>query len=151
VPQRPDLGDELVARTERELAAADALFARTAEDPALEAELERRMAGEVTPLIAALQAWDERPAEGTALLEINAENVEWLSARVEELGAWPGLRLVGADATDAAWLLAQHADGANELRRGWLPLIAAAVASGDADPRHFSSLTDRTAAVAGQP
>jgi 23S rRNA (guanosine2251-2'-O)-methyltransferase len=151
VPQRPDLGDELLARAERELAAADALFARIAEEPVLEAELERHLAGEVTPLSAALHAWEERPTEGTALLEINAENVEWLSAQVEELAAWPGLRLVGADATDAAWLLAQHADTANELRRGWLPRIADAVASGDADPRHLSSLTDRCAAVAGEP
>ena len=151
MPQRPDLGHELLARAERELAAADALFARTSDDPALEAELERRLADEVTPLIVALHAWDERPAEGSALLDINTENVDWLDARVEEIAAWPGLRLVGADATDAAWLLAQHADAANDRRRRWLPSLAHAVATGDADPRHLSSLTDRVAAVAGEP
>jgi 23S rRNA (guanosine2251-2'-O)-methyltransferase len=47
-------------------------------------------------------------------------------------------------------MLAQHADRENELRRAWLPLLAAAVESGDADPRHLGTLTDRVAAVAGE-
>ena len=48
---------------ERELGAADAFFARVAEDAALEAELDRRLAGPITPLITALAAWDEAPPE----------------------------------------------------------------------------------------
>jgi 23S rRNA (guanosine2251-2'-O)-methyltransferase len=65
--------------------------------------------------------------------------------------AWPGLRLVGAEATDAAWLIAYHADADNPRRRRWLPLLAEAVVSGDADPRHLATLTDRVAATDGQP
>ena len=136
--------------TALELAAADAFYARCAADPALDAELERRLAGPVTPLITALDAWEETPPEATSLLAVNEANVGRFAAIVDELDAWPGLRLVGADGTDAAWMLAQHADRTNELRRGWLPRLRAAVESGDADPRHLASLTDRIAAVGGE-
>ena len=135
----------------RELAAADAFFARVEADAALDAELEHRLAGPVTPLITALAAWDQPPAEGTALLAVNERNGDRLAAIIAELGAWPGLRLVGADGADAAWLLAQHADRTNERRAGWLPLLADAVIAGEADPRHLATLTDRVAAVNGTP
>ena len=50
---------------------------------------------------------------------------------------------MGVEGADAAWLLAQHADAANEARRAWLPRLEAAVESGDADPRHLAALVDR--------
>ncbi len=134
---------------DRELGAADAFYARVAEDAALEAELERRLAGPITPLITALAAWDDAPPEARVLLEVNADNGGRL---VELIGdTWPGLRQVGADGADAAWMLAQHADRDNERRRAWLPLLQQAVESGDADPRHLATLSDRIAAVAGEP
>ena len=136
--------------TARELGAADAFYARCAAEPALDAELERRLGGPVTPLITALDAWEDAPPEATSLLAVNEANVGRFAGMVDELDAWPGLRLVGADGTDAAWMLAQHADRTNELRRGWLPRLRAAVESGDADPRHRASLTDRIAAVGGE-
>jgi 23S rRNA (guanosine2251-2'-O)-methyltransferase len=144
------LRDELLAMADRELAAADAFYARCASDPALEAELERRLAGPVTPLIAALAEWDSAPPEAATLLAVNAANGRRL-AEVLEGGAWPGLRTAGADGADAAWMLAEHADRANDGRRGWLPLLAEAVATGDADPRHVATLTDRVAALSGEP
>lgn len=133
-----------------ELAAADALFASVAADATLEAELNRRLAGPVTPLITALAAWDDVPPEGLALLSANELNAARLEALIDELDVWPGLRLVGADGADAAWMLAQHADRRNDARRAWLDLLRAAVASGDADPRHLATLTDRVAAVGGE-
>ena len=136
--------------TARELAAADALFARCAAEPDLDAELERRLAGPVTPLIAALAGWDDAPPEAQSLLAVNEANVARFAALIEETATWPGLRLAGADGADAAWMLAQHADRANDVRRSWLPLLAAAVESGDADPRQLATLTDRTAALAGE-
>lgn len=136
--------------TARELAAADAFYARCAADPALDAELERRLGGPVTPLITALDAWEDAPPEATSLLAVNEANVGRFAGIVDELDAWPGLRIVGADGTDAAWMLAQHADRTNELRRGWLPRLRAAVESGDADPRHLATLADRIAAVGGE-
>ncbi len=135
----------------RELAAADAFFERCAAEPALDAELERRLGGPTTPLITALAAWDDAPPEAAILLSINEANGRRLGELVDGLGAWPGLREVGAEATDAAWLLAQHADRANDQRRAWLPLLRSAVETGDADPRHYATLADRTAAVAGEP
>ena len=134
---------------ERELAAADALFARAAAEPSLEADLDRRLAGPATPLITALAAWEEAPPEAATLLAVNEAN----GGRLGELlvDGWPGLRRVGADGADAAWMLAQHADRINLERRAWLPLLQEAVATGDADPRHLASLTDRIAAVAREP
>jgi 23S rRNA (guanosine2251-2'-O)-methyltransferase len=136
--------------TARELAAADAFYARCAADAALDAELERRLAGPVTPLITALDAWDDAPPEAHSLLAVNEANVERFATIVEELDAWPGLRMVGADGTDAAWMLAQHADRVNDLRRGWLPRLRASVERGDADPRHLATLSDRIAAIGGE-
>ena len=150
MPQLPWLRDELLEMTARELAAADAFFARCAEEPALDKELERRLKGPVTPLIVAFDAWEEAPPEATTLLAVNEANVARFGTLIEEAGAWPGLRLVGADGTDSAWMLAQHADRANEVRSSWLPLLADAVETGDADPRHLGTLTDRIAAVAGE-
>jgi 23S rRNA (guanosine2251-2'-O)-methyltransferase len=150
MPQHPELRAELLAMTARELEAADAFFARCAAEPALDAELGRRLGGPVTPLIGALAAWEDAPPEGRTLLGVNEANVARFARLVEELGAWPGLRSVGADGTDAAWMLAQHADRANEERRAWLPLLEAAAAAGDADPRHVATLADRVAAVAGE-
>lgn len=136
---------------ERELAAAEALFERCGVDPSLDRELERRTSGTATPLITALADWDEAPDEARLLLEVNDANATRLAEIVDSLGAWPGLRQVGADGTDAAWMLAQHTDRHHERRRAWLPLVADAVASGDADPRHLATLADRAAAVAGEP
>ena len=136
--------------THRELAAADRLFASADADPALERELERRLAGPSMPLIAALADWDEAPDEAVGLLAVNAANVERLGEIVDEHG-WPGLRLVGAVGADAAWMLGQHADRSNDLRRAWLAELADAVQAGDADPRHLATMADRTEVVAGEP
>lgn len=133
---------------ERELAAADAFFDAIDADEVVASELETRLEGPATPLIPALQSWDGLPAEGAALVAVNAANVERLAAIVDEHG-WPGLRQVGADGADAAWMLAQQADAANDVRRGWLAELTAAALAGDADPRHLATLTDRVAAVAG--
>lgn len=146
----PWIRQELLDMTARELEAADAFFARCAKDPALDKEVERRLKGPITPLITALDAWEDAPPEAQSLLAVNEVNVSRFAAMIDEFGAWPGLRIVGADGTDAAWMLAQHADRANELRRSWIPLLATAVETGDADPRHLASLTDRVAAVAGE-
>jgi len=151
MPGLPGLRQELLDMTARELAAADAFFECCAAEPALDAELARRLAGPAMPLITALGAWDDAPPEGRSLLAVNEANVARFTGLIEERAAWPGLRLVGADGADAAWMLAQHADRANDQRRSWLPLLAAAVESGDADPRHLATLSDRAAVVAGEP
>jgi 23S rRNA (guanosine2251-2'-O)-methyltransferase len=151
VAREPALRDELLDMVEAELAAAEAFFERCAADAQLDRELEARLSGPATPLIAALAEWEEAPPEADALRDVNERNVARLATIVEELDGWPGLRVAGADGADAAWMLAQHADRRNEERRGWLPHLAAAVEAGDADPRHLGTLADRVAAVAGEP
>jgi hypothetical protein len=63
---------------------------------------------------------------------------------------WPDTT-AGPAASDAAWLLLQHGDHRNDDRRALLPLLAAAVSRGHADPRHLALLTDRAHTVSGQP
>ena len=96
----PAARDELLEMAARELAAADAFFARCADDPSLERELDRRLAGPGTPLITALASWEDAPPEASTLLNVNDAN----GARLAELLAdgWPGLRDVGADGADSA-------------------------------------------------
>ncbi|HET8776460.1 MAG TPA: TrmH family RNA methyltransferase [Candidatus Limnocylindria bacterium] len=145
----PALRDELLAMAERELDAAEALFARCASDPTLQAELDRRLAGPISTLTTALAEWEARPPEADTLLRVNDDNARRLDEIIGD--GWPGLRTVGADGADTAWLLAERADTANEARLGWLAPLSDAVASGDADPRHLATLVDRSAAVAGRP
>lgn len=148
MPGDPALREELLALAARELAAADAFYAAVEADRSLSTELERRLAGPATPLVAALAAWGDAPREAETLLAVNAANAERLAAVLA--AGWPGLRTVGADGADAAWLVAQHADRANEARREWLPRLREAVETGDADPRHLATLADRIAAIAGE-
>jgi 23S rRNA (guanosine2251-2'-O)-methyltransferase len=150
MPRNLELRDELVAMVERELQAAEALYALADADADIGRELERRLAGPATPLIVAMAEWDFAPPEAASLLDVNAANVDRFAHVVDEHG-WPGLRLVGADGADAAWMLAQHADRSNDVRRAWLPALTEAAAAGDADPRHLATLADRVAAVAGEP
>lgn len=146
----PALRDELLAMVAEELAAAEAFTAAAEADPVVGAELERRLAAPSATLIGALSAWDPPPPAAGTLLEANAGHADRLGRHVEADG-WPGLRRVGPDGTDAAWMLAEHADAANERRRGWLGPLREAVERGEADPRHLATLADRVAAVAGEP
>lgn len=93
---------------------------------------------------------DELLALAAASLDaVDVPAAERLDKIMGEVG-WPGLRRVGATGADAAWMLAHRADDENERRRRWLPLLAEAVANGDADPRHLATLADRVAATAGE-
>jgi 23S rRNA (guanosine2251-2'-O)-methyltransferase len=150
VPVDASLRHELLEMAAAELDAADAFFAAVADEPGRKADLERLLGGPATPLMAVLGDWELAPPEADPLLEANARNVERFDGIVAATG-WPGLRQVGADGADAAWLLAQHADRANERRRAWLSPLTDAVQRGDADGRHLATLADRIAAVAGEP
>lgn len=134
----------------RDAATADALFAWLSDHPAADAALEQRLASSATPLLAAIAAWPDRPEPAQRLLEITVRNLLELAAVVSATG-WPGLTRVGALGADAAWLVAQHGDAADPVREGLLGPLAAAVAAGEADPRHFACLADRHAVVRGRP
>jgi len=85
-----------------------------------------------------------------ALADDEGGGLDALDALVIEHG-WPGLRLVGADGADTAWMLAHRATDANDRRRALLPALRQAVETGDADPRHLATLADAIAAADGLP
>jgi hypothetical protein len=69
-----------------------------------------------------------------------SENTDRLREIVREYG-WPGVSLVGEQGSDAAWLLAQHADRQLDFQREVLPLLERAVDAGEAKPAHVAYLT----------
>jgi hypothetical protein len=81
---------------------------------------------------------------------VHRRNGERLARIVDAVG-WPGVRLVGEDGADAAWLLLKHAIGQPELQRRMLPLVEEAVAAGDAPPWHAATLEDGIAFYEGRP
>ena len=64
---------------------------------------------------------------------------------------WPGVGLVGAEAEEAAWLVAQHAIGDPALMRRALTLLEAAAVAGDAPVAQPAFLTDRIRTLEGRP
>jgi hypothetical protein len=64
---------------------------------------------------------------------------------------WPGRTLVGDQAAEAAWLIAQHAVLDLPLQRRALALLSAAVDRGDAPAWQMAMLTDRVRMGAGEP
>ncbi|WP_331773044.1 hypothetical protein OG948_57485 (plasmid) [Embleya sp. NBC_00888] len=71
---------------------------------------------------------------------VDADNTPWIMTVIAARG-WPGRSLVGDDGATAAWLLVQHAPLEAQLTA--LPLLASAVAVGDAAFRDFAWLLDR--------
>jgi hypothetical protein len=90
-----------------------------------------------------------RDAYSPAMREVHERN-NW---RVREIVAgcgWPGRKLVGEDGCEAAWLLVQHAVLEPEFQSTCLPLLAAAVAIGDAPAWQLAYLQDRVLAAEGR-
>jgi Family of unknown function (DUF6624) len=81
---------------------------------------------------------------------IDAENTAWLRTVVRERG-WPGRSMVGDQASDAAWLLVQHADRDPGFQRECLVLLQASVDAGEASARNLAYLVDRVLVAEGKP
>lgn len=64
---------------------------------------------------------------------IDEENTRWLGELLNARG-WPGRTLVSEEGTDAAWLLAQHADRDPVRQRAFLHALRGAVDQGEAGP-----------------
>lgn len=75
--------------------------------------------------------------------EIDQKNTRRLEEIVLQFG-WPTSKLVGEDGSDAAWLLAQHADLKPEFQKKVLQLMEPLVLSGEVQGRHYGYLYDRT-------
>jgi hypothetical protein len=74
--------------------------------------------------------------------EIHERNAARLGAIMEAHG-WPGRSFVGEEASEAAWLILQHAIASPALQRGGLTLMREAAAAGDASVVHVAKLEDR--------
>jgi hypothetical protein len=72
---------------------------------------------------------------------IHNRNNARLREIIDEYG-WPGRSLVGQEACEAAWLIAQHALSDPDLRDRCLPLLESAVNIGEAPAWQFAMLTD---------
>jgi hypothetical protein len=81
---------------------------------------------------------------------VDTENTRWLGELLAKRG-WPGRTLVGEDGTDAAWLLAQHADRDPVRQQEFLDALRGAVAQGEASLANLAYLEDRVRVHAGQP
>jgi hypothetical protein len=58
---------------------------------------------------------------------------------------WPGYSLVGEEAEDAAWAIAQHSDQDVDFQKTALQHLSVAVEADDASPGNLAYLTDRIA------
>ncbi len=73
---------------------------------------------------------------------VDKRNTKRLKEIIKRYG-WPTLSLVGREAADGAWLLAQHADLDVRFQKKVLGLMTQAVAHGEARKKHLAYLTDR--------
>ena len=64
---------------------------------------------------------------------------------------WPFRSVIGESAAMHLSALVAHADERNTFRRTALEAMSAALKAGEADPRHFAHIYDRTCAVAREP
>ncbi|WKX70063.1 DUF6624 domain-containing protein [Streptomyces sp. XD-27] len=110
-PQRPDIADELLRRM-----AADQHARGVRDDGTLVAR------------------------DPELMHTVDADNTRALQRIINEHG-WPGHSLVGEEAANAAWLIAQHAELDFQLRV--LDLLHEAVDRGEATPMQLAYLTDR--------
>ena len=77
------------------------------------------------------------------------ENARALEAVIDQHG-WPGERLVGVEAAEAAWLVAQHAIAQPAFQRRCLTLLQAAAAADEVAPWQAAYLEDRIRVFEGR-
>lgn len=98
--------------------------------------------------LTAKEALDEQAARMIAI--VDRQNTKRLAAFLETCG-WPRGRDGDWQASDDAWLLAQHADRDREFQHRALVLLEQAVRDGYARGKNLAYLTDRVALAEGRP
>lgn len=119
----------------------------------LEAAIQRAVAVGVPPMFTfrtALQMLPEPRSEAVDRYLAVADESGRLLWEVIEYG-WPGRRKVGPAGAFAAAALLAHADHDARLRGAALAAMKVAVKRGEADPRHYAHIVDRTRAFEGKP
>lgn len=82
--------------------------------------------------------------------QIYRQNQRWLQQQLQGSG-WFDISKTSADASQAAWLMVQHADWDPLWQQQVLQLLQPKVKQGEFQPRYFAYLTDRVAINTGQP
>lgn len=80
---------------------------------------------------------------------LHNSNARELSKIIDDIG-YPTIDKVGKEASEAAWLIIQHAISQPGFMKKCAVLLAAAVKKNEADPKHFAYLTDRIAVFEGK-
>ncbi len=81
---------------------------------------------------------------------VHSQNAARLLSLLQQYG-WPTPASVGLDASDAAWLIVQHANGEPEFQRECLRLLWTAVSSGHAPAWQPAMLEERIRMFEGRP
>jgi hypothetical protein len=102
-------------------------------------------------LVTRLQAGESFDSTFAArMAAVDSANTMWLKGVVERRG-WPGRSLVGAEASNAAFLIVQHAVQDSAFQARALALMEHGVAAGEVAGSDVAMLADRVAVHRGQP
>ena len=82
------------------------------------------------------------------MVQIDTEHLARVTEIVDAHG-WPGAALVGADASQAAFMIIQHGD--HDTQERMLPLVEAAYHAGDLEGQSYALLYDRVLVGRGEP
>lgn len=81
--------------------------------------------------------------------QVHEDNAEALKAIIDEVG-WPGISIVGEQAAEAAWLIAQHAVFDTDFMHFCCDLLERAVLQIDAKGWQLAFLKDRILTMSGE-
>ncbi|WBV56949.1 hypothetical protein PFY10_00660 [Chryseobacterium daecheongense] len=82
--------------------------------------------------------------------QLHSRNAKKLNDIMDIIG-YPGIDKLGKEASEAAWLIIQHAIGQPEFMRKCVRLLKDAVDEQKADPKNLAYLSDRIAVFEGKP
>ncbi|HEX8642467.1 MAG TPA: DUF6624 domain-containing protein [Allosphingosinicella sp.] len=150
---RADVADALAGRTRTEWlngrwlnnaarsrdADVQTLFRRVFAD---QYQLQQEAPEEIVEAAAALGYADVR--------SLARNNAQWLKSVLARIG-WFDISRYGAEASQAAWLIVQHADHDPAWQQQVLEILRPRVARGDMQGNYFAYLVDRVAVNAGRP
>jgi hypothetical protein len=134
--EQPDRSDAIAAE----------LIAMAREDQAARMrliEITQEHGGFVAP-------WSPEAREIREAQQVDEKNTARLKDIVDEIG-WPTVSKVGKQASDAAWLIAQHAVHDLEFMERVRQLMEPHVGTGEVEDQHYALLTDRLLDHAGKP
>lgn len=83
------------------------------------------------------------------LIQIDQENTDRVREIVAEIG-WPTFDKVGERASNAAWIIVQHADRQPDFQAYCLPLVKKGLEAGQVNPSNYAYLFDRVRKSRGE-